>query len=314
MHLSLRALRYLVATADAGNLTEAARALNVSQPSISAAIAQIEDAYGIQVFVRHHARGVTLTSAGQRLVNDARLLLYHARDFDKSALSLGGELKGEIVIGCFTMLATKFMPGLLSAFGKLHPGMSLRLEEGDQEEILEALLSGRTEIAISYNFGLPDDVLGERLTDLPPFVVVSSKHPSASLRKVSLRTFSKEPFILLDLPHSREYFLGLFSACGIEPRIAFRSRSYEFIRGLVGNEQGFTIYNAVPRTRMTYDGSSIAVLPIAEPLMPVGVMRLRLKRYVLRPAVEAFWTFLGSAFRKGGLFEPGSIAPKRVER
>jgi DNA-binding transcriptional LysR family regulator len=314
MNLSLRALRYLVATADAGNLTEAARALNVSQPSISAAIAQIERAYGIQIFVRHHARGVTLTCAGQRLVNDARLLLYHARDFDKSALSLGGELKGEIVIGCFTMLATRFMPGLLSAFSKLHPGMSLRLEEGDQEEVLEALLSGRTEIAISYNFGLPDDILGERLTDLPPFVVVSAKHPSAGLRKVSLRTFSKEPFILLDLPHSREYFLGLFSACGIEPRIGFRSRSYEFIRGLVGKGHGFTIHNAVPRTTMTYDGSSIAVLPITEPLMPVGVMRLRLKRHVLRPAVEAFWTFLGSAFRKGGLFEPGSVAPVRLRR
>jgi DNA-binding transcriptional LysR family regulator len=151
------------------------------------------------------------------------------------------------------------------------------------------------------------------LTDLPPFVVVSSNHPSAGLKKVSLRTFSKEPFILLDLPHSREYFLGLFSGCGIEPRVSFRSRSYEFIRGLVGNGQGFTIHNAVPRTRMTSDGSSIAVLPIVEPLMPVGVMRLRLKRYVLRPAVEAFWTFLGSAFGKGGLFEPGSIAPRQFE-
>jgi DNA-binding transcriptional LysR family regulator len=133
MNLSLRALRYLVATADAGKLTEAARVLNVSQPSISAAIAQIEDAYGIQVFVRHHARGVTLTCAGQRLVNDARLCSIMRAILTSQPYSLGGELKGEIVIGCFTMLAARFMPGLLSAFSKLHPGMSLRLEEGDQD-------------------------------------------------------------------------------------------------------------------------------------------------------------------------------------
>jgi DNA-binding transcriptional LysR family regulator len=311
MNLSLRGLRYLVATAETGNLTEAARRLNVSQPSVSAAIAQIEAGYGVQVFVRHHARGVVLTAAGQRLVNDARLLLNHARDFDKSALSLSEDLKGEIVVGCFPMLASRFMPGLLSGFSETHPGISLRVEEGDQKEILDALLSGRTEIAISYNFSVPDYILSERLTDLPPYAIVSHDHPLAGLASVSLREFSNEPFILLDLPLSREYFLGLFASCGMEPRIVFRSRSYEFIRGLVGHGYGFTIHNAVPRTTMAYDGKRIAVLPIAEPLMPVGVIRLRLKQYIPRPAVAAFWNFLGRAFANGGLFEPGSIAPAR---
>ncbi len=197
-----------------------------------------------QVFVRHHARGVVVTAAGQRLVNDARLLLNHARDFDISALSLGEDLKGEIVVGCFAMLASRFMPGLLSAFSETHPGISLRVEEGDQQEILEGLLSGRTEIAVSYNFGVPDNILGERLTDLPPFLIVSEEHPLARLASVSLREFADEPFILLDFPHSRENLLILFVCCGMEARIIFRSRSYEFIRGLVGHGYGFTIHNA----------------------------------------------------------------------
>ena len=80
MQLSLRQLRYVVAAADAGNVTEAARRLNVSQPSISSAIAELEAYVGAPLFVRHHARGVTLTPAGERIVNDARLLLKHAED------------------------------------------------------------------------------------------------------------------------------------------------------------------------------------------------------------------------------------------
>ncbi|MEO1987217.1 MAG: LysR family transcriptional regulator [Martelella sp.] len=79
MDLSLRVLRYVVETADCGSVTEAAKRLQVSQPSISTALAQVEAQIGVQIFVRHHARGVTLSAAGQRFINEARLLLNHAR-------------------------------------------------------------------------------------------------------------------------------------------------------------------------------------------------------------------------------------------
>ena len=63
---------------------------------------------------------------------------------------------------------------------------------------------------------------------------------------MSLRELADEPFILLDLPHSRDYFFGLFRAVGLEPRIVFRSRSQELIRGLVAHGHGFAIQNAIP--------------------------------------------------------------------
>ncbi len=127
MRFSLRALRYVVETADAGSVTEAAKRLNVSQPSISAALSQLEAELGVQIFIRHLAKGVTLSPAGQRLVNDARLLLAHARDFAQSAQSLGSTLHGEIVVGSFSTLATRFMPGLLSGFRERQPGISVKL-------------------------------------------------------------------------------------------------------------------------------------------------------------------------------------------
>jgi DNA-binding transcriptional LysR family regulator len=121
MRFSLRALRYMVETADAGSVTEAAKRLNVSQPSISAALSQIEAELGIQVFVRHLAKGVMLYSAGQRLVNDAQLLLNHARDFAQSAQSLGNTLHGEIVVSSFPTLATASCPDCSPAFANGSP-------------------------------------------------------------------------------------------------------------------------------------------------------------------------------------------------
>ena len=312
LNFSLRVLRYVVETADAGSVTEAAKRLNVSQPSISTAVAQMEAEFGIQIFVRHHARGVTLSAAGQRFVNDARLLLNHARDFATNVQSLGDALQGEIVVGAFLTLAARFMPALLATFAKAHPGISVTLLEGDQQEIIEALTSGRTEIALSYSFAVPDEIVGEKLADLPPFVLVSAEHPLARQADVSLADLRDEPFLLLDLPHSRDYFLRLFQICGLEPRTAFRSRSSELIRGLVGHNRGYTIHNAVPGSTHGYDGSHIAVLPIREELPGTQITSLRLRRHELRPAVRAFAAYLKAAFAADGICGPGSIPPARV--
>ena len=121
MNISLRLLRYVTAAADCGNVTEAARRLEVSQPSVSAAIAELEQMLGITIFVRHHAKGVTLTPAGQRLIHGARLLLKHAEEFSKTAEALSDIERGEITIGCFPALAARFMPSLMLEFSERHP-------------------------------------------------------------------------------------------------------------------------------------------------------------------------------------------------
>ncbi|QIB34992.1 LysR family transcriptional regulator [Ancylobacter pratisalsi] len=309
MNVSLRALRYVVATADFGNLTEAARHLNVSQPSISAAIAQFEAECGVQVFVRHHAKGVTTTIAGTRIVNEARLLLNHARDFGKNARAMSDEVRGEIAVGCFWTIATHFMPSLLSTFAESHPGITVSLDEGDQQQILEGIVSGRTELALSYEFARPDDVVAEPLAELLPYAVLHPDHPLAQRDRISLADLRDEPFILLDLPHSRDYFLSLFRTVGIEPQITFRSKAYELTRGLVGHGRGYTIQNVLPRTQITHDGGRVAAVPLTDPLPPVRLVSLKLRRQAPRPAVEVFARHLKASFSQGGIFEPGTLSP-----
>jgi len=211
------------------------------------------------------------------------VLLKHARDFSQSAQELGGTLSGDIHVGAFLTLAVRFMPPLLARFARLEPRIAISLQEGDQEELMAMLASGRIELALGYNYALTDEVEADPLAELPPHVVVSATHPLAGRGCVSLTDLADEPFILLDLPHSRDCLFGLFRAVGVEPRIVFRTRSQELIRGLVAHGHGYGIQNAIPATTTAYDGGEIAVLAIAEALPPTRVMCLRLKRHAMRP-------------------------------
>jgi len=300
---SLRNLEYLVATAETGNVTQAAKRLNVSQPSVSAAIAHIEAELGLEIFIRHHAKGVTLTPVGASVVKEARHLLRHARDFQEMLHSLGDSIAGDITMGCFLTLATRYMPSLLAEFSRRAPNTQVRVHEGDQQEIIDGLTSGQIEVALAYAFAVPDNIIGERLAELPPRVLIAADHPLACGKTVRINQLAEENFIMLDLPHSRDYFLSLFESCGLEPRISYRSRSYELIRGMVGHGQGFTIHNALPNTPMAYDGSRIAVLQIEEPLQSVEIMSLWLARKTMRPAVRAFRDFLHEMAQPGGIFD-----------
>lgn len=288
MNLSLRALRYFVAAAEAGSIAAAAARIPVSPPSVSAAIDQLEQDLNAQLFLRRQGRGLTLTVAGDRFLVQARNLLAHADEVARFASTMGGRHTGEIRIGCFVTLAPFVLPGLLAAFGREHPEVTVRFEEANQLELLELLRNGRSELAMTYAYGLSDEFVSEVLGELPPRVVVGAQHPLAGRRRVSLTELAREPMVLLDLPHTRDYFLSLFRSVRLEPRIAHRAHTYEMARGLVAQGLGYTILNAIPRRATTYDGRRVVALPIAETLPRTLVVSLRSKRVTVRPAIGVF--------------------------
>ena len=291
MQLSLRALRYFVAAADAASVTAAAGRMRVSQPSISAAIAQLEAELGVQLFVRHHARGLSLTAAGERFLAQARGLLAHAREVEQFADSMGDTQRGEVNAACFITLAPFLLPGLLAEFASQHPQISVQVEEANQAEVLDLLTSGRCEVALTYAYGLSEDFEAEVLAELPPRVILAEDHPLARRRSLHIADLANEPMILLDLPHTRDYFRSLFRTAGIEPRIAYRTRSYEMVRALAARGLGFGILNAIPRLPWTYDGHKVLAVPFAEELPKVYVVSLRLRRLVTRASVRTFTDF-----------------------
>ena len=72
MRYTLKQLQYFVAAAETGSVKLAAQQIPISQPSVSSAISQLEREFDVQLFLRHHAQGLSLTAAGRRMLREAR--------------------------------------------------------------------------------------------------------------------------------------------------------------------------------------------------------------------------------------------------
>jgi len=277
LKFSLRQLEYFVTTADRLSIAAAARDLNVSQPSLSQGLSKMEAAIDVQLFVRHTARGVSLTPAGSRLLSEARRLLRHTQDFQLHAEEIGDVTKGLLEVGCFSPFAPVHMPGLIASFTERHPGVDIHLHEGDQDDLVSGLTSGLYDLAMLYDLELPPEITVDTLAEYKPYVLLPAGHPFERAPEIGLAQLVDEPLILLDVPPSREYFTGLFHQIGLKPRIAMSSPSLEIVRGFVGRNLGYSLLVTRPYYDHTSDGRAIVTRPLAGETPPsaIGVAKLK---------------------------------------
>jgi DNA-binding transcriptional LysR family regulator len=275
---SLKSLLYFVTAADKGSITAAANALNISQPSITAAVAQLENTFGVQLLVRRHAQGVSLTPAGRRFVAEARSLLAHADELKQSARQLGGGLSGELDVGCFITFAPLLMPALLHSFNMHFPHTRIRLHETHIKNLLERLSDGRIELALTFDLSLEPYLEFEPLAEIPLYALLPSGHRLAASPTVALRDLVAEPLILLGLPESREYFLSIFQRLNLEPRIFFETVSYDMVNAMVAHGHGYSIrHSRSPSATATIGGAGLVYREIEESIKPawLGIARMK---------------------------------------
>jgi len=276
MTYTLKQLRYFVAAAEAGSVTGAGQVLHVSQPSISAAIAQLEERFGVALFIRHHAQGLSLTAAGRRLLTEAKGLLDHAEDLRQSAIGLGKELAGDLHLGCFQTFAPMVMPQMLREFAAAYPDITIHLRENHVQGVLDDLRGGSSELALTYDLNLGGDIEFTPLAEVPLHAFMAEGHPLAERKKVSLHDLVAYPMILLSLPQSRDYFLSILYSQRLQPRIAYETPSFEMMRGLVANSDGFSLMHSRPVSELSLDGRRLIYRPLSEKLRPtqLGIARL----------------------------------------
>lgn len=299
MRFTLRQLEYFIAACEAGSVTEAALTIPVAQSSVSAAVAQLERALGVQLLIRHHAQGVSVTPAGREFLLRARALLRDVEQLERFADELTEGLSGTLDLGCLVTVAPLVMPQLCRPFLEGHSEAQIEMTEAGQSQIVEWLRTGRLSVALSYDLELSDDLAFDPLAELPPYALFAAEHPLASRASVSLQELAAEPLVLLDLPLSREYFRELFVAGGLEANVVRRSPHLEVIRSLVANGFGFTILNVPAVNDRALDGHTLRAVPIEGPARPmiIGLVTLRAMR---QPRlVEAFCQYCRDAVAGG---------------
>ncbi len=262
--ITLTQLVYFAECAKTLNMTAASAELHVAQSAVSTAITQLERSLGASLFIRQHSKGLILTTAGETLLRDAHHLFGTLNDTIDSIRADQREVHGSITIACFKTLAPFVLPRLLSSVRETHPGLDVTVLEGDHSECLAALRDGRAELAVTYDLPSGDGIENTLVAEFRPHVILARSHPLAQRERIALAELADEPFVLLDLPSSSDYFVRILTDAGISPNLRYRSTSYETVRSMVAMGLGFSILNQRPRTAQTYAGAEIAAVEISD--------------------------------------------------
>src|SRR5882757_6591354 len=287
MKFTFRQLGYFIAAGETGSITLASKCANISQPAISTAISHIERELDVQLFLRHHAQGLSLTPAGRALMRDAKQLLKQAEGL-YSAADISHHMRGELSVGWFSTLAPIVMPEVVGSFRNAYPEIKFRSLESHQEGLLSSLRRAESEVAITYDLQISDDIAFLPLATLPPYALFGASHPLARERSVKLSQLAPLPMVLLDMPMSREYFLALFIRERLEPNIAWSSAQFDVVRTMVANGLGYTLANVRPRADVALDGRRVHRVALAGDSPPLRIGIATLKELKKTRLVEAF--------------------------
>ncbi len=285
LRFTLRQLEYLVAVAECGSVALAAERCHVSSPSISAAIAQLEQEFGLPLFIRRHAQGLSLTEGGRQFTEAARAAGAALND---RAAELTGQVRGPLAVGCLLTFAQVVLPRLRRSFAEAHPEVEFRQSEHDHAALIEALRHARLDAALSYDLELPGDLEFLPLLPLAPYALLPEGHPLAGRAQVTAADLAPHPMVLLDLPYSADYFLSFFAAEGLRPQIAERTRDMGVMRAMVANGFGYSIANIRLGSDRAPDGRRLVFVPLVTPRAPMRMGLILPAGGPLRRAVAAF--------------------------
>lgn len=210
MHLpTLRQLEFLCAVADNGSFSKAAEACHVTQPTLSAAVKEIEGLLGVQLIERE-ARGASLTQAGEAAVERARSILSDTADLVSAAQQAGAPLTGAFRLGAIPTIAPFLLPRTLKALRAAHPGLKLYLREDQTDRLLEGLRTRKLDAAL---IALPWEAPGVETMDLGDdefMLVTPSGHDLTGRTDLKSSDLVEEDVLLLEDGHClRDHALSI---------------------------------------------------------------------------------------------------------
>lgn len=307
MRFTLRQLEYFIATAESGSITLASERIHVSQPSISTAISQLETELSAQLFLRRHAQGLSLTPAGQKLLMQAKVVIAQAQNLYAAASEVMNQVRGTLSLGCLLTFAPMVLPEVSHSFIEAHPETSVRPTVANHSELLSRLERAELDVALSYDLLIPEGYEFTPLAELATYVQVAEDDPLAERGSITLEEMAQHDFILLDLPLSRDYFLGLFAAAGVTPNIVAQIPHQEVIRTMVGNRYGYTLANVRPKNKAALDGRRLASIPITDDHKSMHIGLIRVGQQVPTLLVRTFEEHCRNLIRDS--YVPGMEAP-----
>lgn len=179
--LDLTQLRYFQTVARCGSLTQAARQLEVSQPTLTVAIRNLEERLGTTLLLRDRS-GVSLSATGQELLRSCDEVLGLLQRAEQRILSMETEDAGQFVVGCHESLGAYFLPGFMARLFSEAPRIEVTLWNGPSASVRQAVIDRRVDFGLVVNpVPHPDLVLVPLFPDAVDVFVATELLPAGGL-------------------------------------------------------------------------------------------------------------------------------------
>jgi LysR family hydrogen peroxide-inducible transcriptional activator len=289
---TLRQLQYVLAVADLLSFRRAAEACHVSQPSLSAQIAQVEEALGVVLFERDRRR-VLLTPAGALLVERMRRLVVDGHALTEAARRAGDPLAATLRLGVIPTIAPYLLPAVSEPLRARFPALTALWTEEKTPVLVDRLANGTLDAAVVALEAELGDV-EHAVIGVDPFVLATGvDHPLAACAgPASIEDLQPHPVLLLDEGHClRSQALSFCARSDVE-ELAFRATSLGTLVQMVAGGAGITL---LPRLAVAAEASRarIVVRELADPAPYRTLVLVWRARSPLAPAL----TTLAEALR-----------------
>ncbi|RBL87600.1 LysR family transcriptional regulator [Streptomyces cavourensis] len=252
--------RLLLAVADAGNITHAARQVGMTQSGASQAIAQLEQQLGAPLFTRERRQSVP-TALGLRVAQEARAMLASLGRIQTLAREASGTAGGVLRLASFPMVFSTILPPVLRRFRQLHPGIEVIALEASDSEVEDLLAAGTVDVGVVLNpparrrtcpLGADDWV-----------AVLPAAHPLALGASVPLAQLAAQPFVLATggcTAHAGSVAADAgLALTDVRAQVMEWSSAFALVRDNVG-------VALVPELTLPENRRGLRVLPLAAPV------------------------------------------------
>jgi DNA-binding transcriptional LysR family regulator len=241
--MDLRKLEIFVRVAEVGSFSRAAEQLRMAQPAVSIAVRRLEEELGLPLLARGR-RGVALTAEGGRLLQGAQEILAGVEELGRSLGAMDQLLQGELVLASPAMLATYFLPDLLSAFLAMHPGLRASVSQAGTAQIEHMLLQDAVELGV---ISMPEGGDHPELEQVPlvderMVLCMASDHPWARRRYIDIGALDGSPMVVYESGYFvRARLDALCAARGIVPDYRMQTNFLPLLLKLVRQGLGTTV-------------------------------------------------------------------------
>lgn len=234
MGLELADLRYFLEVKARGTLTGAAKALGVSQPSLTAAMQRLERHFDTKLLLRDH-KGAKLTVTGRALANDLEEVFELLTRAEQRVTGLEDGEAGRFVIGCYESLGAYFLPDFLRSFFESHPKTDLSVHNASSSGVREAVLDRTVDFGLVVNpRPHPDLVLIELFDDAVDFFTLgkAGRSPARHLED-ALARLAEGPLVHAGRVSESQALITQLDERGCVPRRVLACGDFELVKSIL---------------------------------------------------------------------------------